>query len=356
MSDATRSERACPVCGQHRLAIEEAPHIDVMGVQAYSDMLGMGDLQQMAVPAIVCLACGTRWRTCGLRAERGTAGRGGTGRARGSRRPRGDGGPRRPRGAGRRPGPTGRMVLHRTSVTAGPRFLTPEGEPQAFVIVCSARSGSNLLVGYLRQVREVACFGEIFRDSYPGSPGWDKLVERLGLPRDAADLHARDVTAFWELVLEQGLRRRRWVGAKAFYYHRRGERIWDRFGEDDHRVIHLWRDATFDQYVSRLLAVSSGEWKRPDRAADARGEEAAAHAGHGGRQADEEADEEAEPARVTFDPVDYLAYRTALRADIEAARARFDRRADTSRSSSGSSSTTTPSRASWSGCSASVPT
>ena len=62
MSDATRSERACPVCGQHRLAIEEAPHIDVMGVQAYSDMLGMGDLQQMAVPAIVCLACGTRWR------------------------------------------------------------------------------------------------------------------------------------------------------------------------------------------------------------------------------------------------------------------------------------------------------
>jgi hypothetical protein len=62
MSDATRSERACPVCGQHRLAIEEAPHIDVMGVQAYSDMLGMGDLQQMAVPAIVCLACGSRWR------------------------------------------------------------------------------------------------------------------------------------------------------------------------------------------------------------------------------------------------------------------------------------------------------
>jgi hypothetical protein len=211
------------------------------------------------------------------------------------------------------------MVLHRTSVTAGPRFLTPEGQPQAFVIVSSARSGSNLLVGYLRQVRQAACFGEIFRDAYPGSQGWDKLVERLGLPRDAADLHARDITAFWELVLEQGLRRRRWVGAKAFYYHRRGERIWDRFGEDDHRVIHLWRDATFDQYVSRLLAVSSGEWKRPDRAADARDGDAAAGVGHGGRQADDET----EPAPVTFDPVDYLAYRSALRADIEAARERF---------------------------------
>ena len=173
-------------------------------------------------------------------------------------------------------------------MTAGPRFLSPEGKPRAFVVVSSARSGSNLLVGYLRQVRQVACFGEIFRDAYPGSPGWDKLVERLGLPRDAADLHARDITAFWELVLEQGLRRRGWVGAKAFYYHRRGERIWDRFGEDDHRVIHLWRDATFDQYVSRLLAVSSGEWKRPGRAADAPGEGGGTRTR--GRQADEEAD------------------------------------------------------------------
>jgi LPS sulfotransferase NodH len=191
-------------------------------------------------------------------------------------------------------------------VTAGPRFLSPEGKPRAFVVVSSARSGSNLLVGYLRQVRQVACLGEIFRDAYPGSPGWDKLVERLGLPRDAADLHARDVTAFWELVVEQGLRRRGWVGAKAFYYHRRGERIWDRFGEDDHRVIHLWRDATFEQYVSRLLAVSSGEWKSPGRASDPPGEGSAE-----------------EPARLVFDRADYLAYRSTLRTDVEWARERF---------------------------------
>jgi hypothetical protein len=62
MSDTTRSERPCPVCGRHTLAVDEPPHIDVMGVQAYSDMLGMGDLQQPALPGIVCLGCGTRWR------------------------------------------------------------------------------------------------------------------------------------------------------------------------------------------------------------------------------------------------------------------------------------------------------
>ena len=325
MSDATRSEQACPVCGQHTLAIDEPPHIDVMGVQAYSDMLGMGDVQQMAVPAIVCLTCGTRWRDLGgLRPERGTAGRGGTGRARGSRRPRGDGGPRRPRGVGRRtvavrtdgPPPNVRdgwpTVPHATGRAAGVRHRLQRAvwlEPARGLPAPGARGG------LLR--RDLAGSGS--RRARDGT-SWSSGSVCPGMPRTCMPATS---TAFWELVLEQGLRRRRWVGAKAFYYHRRGERIWDRFGEDDHRVIHLWRDATFDQYVSRLLAVSSGEWKRPDRAADARGEEAAAHAGHGGRQADEEADEEAEPARVMFDPVDYLAYRTALRADIEAAHARF---------------------------------
>lgn len=57
-----RSERACPVCGEHALALDEPPRIDVLGVQPYSDLLGMGDLQTRWSPGIVCLACGTRWR------------------------------------------------------------------------------------------------------------------------------------------------------------------------------------------------------------------------------------------------------------------------------------------------------
>jgi hypothetical protein len=193
-------------------------------------------------------------------------------------------------------------------VDAGRRFLTPEGEPRAFVIISSARSGSNLLVGYLRQVQGAACFGEILRGDFVDKPGWDRLVGRLALPEAARRLHAEDLTAFWELVLERGLRRRRWLGAKAFYYHRRGDALWERFAEPDHRVIHLWRDATFDQYVSRLLAVASGEWKERESGADGPDE-----APMGGEE---------EP-RVTFSRSDYLRYREDLRADIEAARARY---------------------------------
>jgi len=75
--------------------------------------------------------------------------------------------------------------------------------------------------------------------------------------------------------------------------------VWDRFAADDHRVIHLWRDATFDQYVSRLLALASGEWK---------GREASA----GG-----------EDPLVAFDREDYLGYREAMRADVEWTRAHY---------------------------------
>lgn len=65
MADQSRSEHACPVCGAHTLALDEPPRIDVMGVQPASDMLGMGDLSSPALPAIVCLSCGTRWRDRG---------------------------------------------------------------------------------------------------------------------------------------------------------------------------------------------------------------------------------------------------------------------------------------------------
>jgi len=179
-------------------------------------------------------------------------------------------------------------------------FLTDVGQPRAFVIVSSARSGSNLLVRYLRQVAAAACFGEILLATFPDKPRWDPFVRRLGMPPEALQLHRDDLTAFWELFLTQGLRQRQWVGAKAFYYHRRDDAIWDRFEADDHRVIHLWRDAIFDQYVSRLLAVASGEWKSQ------------------GNQTEGET-----MPSVTFDLDDYLAYRETRRADIDATRARY---------------------------------
>jgi hypothetical protein len=61
----TRSEMACPVCGQHQLALDEPPQIDVLGVQPYSELIGMGDVRTSGPIGIVCLACGTHWRDRG---------------------------------------------------------------------------------------------------------------------------------------------------------------------------------------------------------------------------------------------------------------------------------------------------
>ena len=62
MNEEARSELACPVCDQHTLALDRPPEIDVMGVQQYSDMLGMGDLPIQGALGIVCLTCKTHWR------------------------------------------------------------------------------------------------------------------------------------------------------------------------------------------------------------------------------------------------------------------------------------------------------
>jgi LPS sulfotransferase NodH len=187
-----------------------------------------------------------------------------------------------------------------TRTSEAPRFLTESGEPRAYVVVSSARSGSNLLVSYLRQVDRAACFGEVFRSEFPTKPGWTKLVDRLGLPDGSARLHADDLSGWWDVVLGQGLQRRRFLGAKTFYYHRPADRIWDRFGQTDHRVLHLWRDATFDQFVSRALAVATAEWK-----------------------AAEGAEEQELTPHIDFDRDAYLRYRKQQRADIAATRARY---------------------------------
>jgi len=55
-----RSRHACPVCGAHRVAIVRLPRIDVLGVQPYTDLFGMGD--QRTMPGLECRACGAAWR------------------------------------------------------------------------------------------------------------------------------------------------------------------------------------------------------------------------------------------------------------------------------------------------------
>ncbi len=60
-ADDTRSNEACPVCGEHRLTLLRFPTTDVLGVQPYSELIGVGDLSPDTPPGIGCLACGSEW-------------------------------------------------------------------------------------------------------------------------------------------------------------------------------------------------------------------------------------------------------------------------------------------------------
>ena len=50
------------MCGEHALALDMPPRIDVLGVQPYSDIIGMGDRPAAGSVGIVCQSCGTYWR------------------------------------------------------------------------------------------------------------------------------------------------------------------------------------------------------------------------------------------------------------------------------------------------------
>jgi hypothetical protein len=60
--EGARSEERCPACGRHTVTLLGFPHVATMGVQLYSEMLGMGELRPDQPPGIACLSCGAQWR------------------------------------------------------------------------------------------------------------------------------------------------------------------------------------------------------------------------------------------------------------------------------------------------------
>ena len=59
--DDARSKDPCPVCGHHTLTLLDFPHVSTMGVQPYSELLGMGEPMVEQPPGIACLTCGSQW-------------------------------------------------------------------------------------------------------------------------------------------------------------------------------------------------------------------------------------------------------------------------------------------------------
>ena len=59
--DGARSEEACPACGRHTVSLLDFPYVSTMGVQPYTELLGMGEPSVQQAPGIGCLSCGTQW-------------------------------------------------------------------------------------------------------------------------------------------------------------------------------------------------------------------------------------------------------------------------------------------------------
>lgn len=137
-----------------------------------------------------------------------------------------------------------------------------EMEPRRLYIISKARSGSNQLAAYFNQVPGCRCYGEIFKPNFPRNrKGWPSIARRFASTEEALALHRDDLCTFWDRLVASHAGQSRIVGAKIFYTDRRPTPIWDtRVHQPDSLIVHLWRDAVFDSYVSLLRAEASDKW------------------------------------------------------------------------------------------------
>jgi len=134
--------------------------------------------------------------------------------------------------------------------------------PTRFIVLCHARSGSNVVSLGLDWNKVVKVFGEIFQAS--DEPARDGLPGRLSPAERWAD-PARFLEQ--EVFAPPPTGRFRALGFKMFYEHARdGEAqraVWTYLIDHaDIKVIHLVRRNLFDCKVSLEVALRSGEWLR----------------------------------------------------------------------------------------------
>lgn len=120
------------------------------------------------------------------------------------------------------------------------------------------------MVRSLHAHTDAVCFGELVKPEDPTA-----TLASLGLsPAEVERLretHRSDTAAFaevfYELAERQGVSA---AGFKIFYYHAREpgrDQVWRLLaGDHELRIIHLHRPNTFDAYLSRALATTTGTW------------------------------------------------------------------------------------------------
>jgi LPS sulfotransferase NodH len=152
------------------------------------------------------------------------------------------------------------------NTAASPTALGPEGVVR-FLVVCGARTGSNMLCSALNSHPRIVCFREVYNFLYPESI--DYHVDGYH-PRDPEDLalRERDPIAYARTRLfAQDPAETSAAGFKYMYDH-----VWGYPGllealqaDTDIRIIHLMRRNGVRAFLSYKIAFETGEWQRPRR-------------------------------------------------------------------------------------------
>ncbi|GAB2695533.1 hypothetical protein [Aliiglaciecola aliphaticivorans] len=126
-----------------------------------------------------------------------------------------------------------------------------------FVIITSARSGSNLLIDLLNTSNEVYCHGEIFHPSESNGLRVRSLFENL-LRIDPKSFRDERPFDFLESVYHLGPSDRA-VGFKMFYGHFPMVLDWLLLNED-YKIIHLFRNDLLSSFLSVKVGEKSNVW------------------------------------------------------------------------------------------------
>ena len=135
---------------------------------------------------------------------------------------------------------------------------------ERFLIISTARSGSNQLVDYVNQTKVALCFGEIVKKAFFANPGPSKHFNLITACFDdleqAKQLQLADPEKFWDVVSSRVPGNHRYVGAKVFYEHREKHAFWNNVFVRNPIIIHLWRSRVMESFLSLDRAKATKQW------------------------------------------------------------------------------------------------
>jgi LPS sulfotransferase NodH len=142
--------------------------------------------------------------------------------------------------------------------------MNPTAPKERFLIISTARSGSNQLVDYVNQTRVALCFGELFKKPFFDTIDNNKQLKLItdcfsGLD-EAKSIQLPDPARFWDAVASRVPGSHRYVGAKLFYEHREADPLWLQVFKRNPIIIHLWRSHVLESFLSLDRARATKQW------------------------------------------------------------------------------------------------